>query len=99
MKLRLELGSAQTDDSVDLSISECLNPAAPKSFFLFAGAGSGKTKSLKQALEQFRATYGLEFQARSKKIAVITYTNAAADEIVERVGADSLFPISTIHSF
>lgn len=30
---------------------------------------------------------------------MITYTNAAADEIAERVGEDALFPISTIHSF
>uniref|UniRef100_UPI0033BE0F34 UvrD-helicase domain-containing protein n=1 Tax=Pseudomonas aeruginosa TaxID=287 RepID=UPI0033BE0F34 len=39
------------------------------------------------------------FRRTGKKIAVITYTNVAADEIAERVGEDPLFPISTIHSF
>ena len=33
------------DASVDEQISECLNLDSPKSFFLFAGAGSGKTRS------------------------------------------------------
>lgn len=87
------------DDGADAQIQECLNPAAPKSFFLYAGAGSGKTRSLKNALDGFREAHGAAFRRLGKKIAVITYTNAAADEIAERVGQDSLFPISTIHSF
>jgi len=87
------------DDGANAQIQECLNPAAPKSFFLYAGAGSGKTRSLKNALDDFRKGHGAAFRRSGKKIAVITYTNAAADEIAERVGQDSLFPISTIHSF
>jgi DNA helicase-2/ATP-dependent DNA helicase PcrA len=35
----------------------------------------------------------------SRKIAVITYTNAAADEITRRVKADPVFQVQTIHSF
>ena len=76
-----------------------MNPANPRSFFLYAGAGSGKTRSLKNALDGFREDHGAGFRRLGKKIAVITYTNAAADEIAERVGEDPLFPISTIHSF
>ena len=54
----IELGPANTDDDVDDIIRTCLNPAAPRSFFVYAGAGSGKTRSLKRALEGFRAQYG-----------------------------------------
>lgn len=95
----IETAPPDFDDGADAQILECLNPAAPKSFFLYAGAGSGKTRSLKKALDGFREAHGATFRRLGKKIAVITYTNAAADEITERVGQDSLFPISTIHSF
>ena len=87
------------DDSVDIQISECLNPNNPKSFFLFAGAGSGKTKSLVQALLKFKDSYGYGFALKNQKIAIITYTNAAADEISQRLMFDPIFNVSTIHSF
>jgi DNA helicase-2/ATP-dependent DNA helicase PcrA len=95
----LEIGAPDSDNAVDIEIRDCLNPQNPKSFFLYAGAGSGKTRSLKNALDSFRENYGDDFRRAGKKIAVITYTNAAADEIADRVGKDPLFPISTIHSF
>jgi len=87
------------DDSVDIQISECLNPQNPKSFFLFAGAGSGKTRSLVKALMEFKKKYGEDFSLKNQKIAIITYTNAAADEITQRLKFDSNFNVSTIHSF
>ena len=34
------------DSAADSIIQSCLNIKNPKSFFLFAGAGSGKTRSL-----------------------------------------------------
>ena len=34
------------DDHVDKEIRECFSKENPKCFFVFAGAGSGKTKSL-----------------------------------------------------
>lgn len=96
---QVELGSADTDEGVDAEIKACLDPHSPKSFFLYAGAGSGKTRSLKEALDYFRGSFGDTFRRAGKKIAVITYTNAASDNIAARIGQDSLFPISTIHSF
>jgi DNA helicase-2/ATP-dependent DNA helicase PcrA len=87
------------DDGVDTEIMACLDPLNPRSFFLYAGAGSGKTRSLKRVLEMFRDRHGTEFRMDGRKVAVITYTNAAAEEIAHRVGKDPLFPISTIHSF
>ncbi|MEQ9870079.1 UvrD-helicase domain-containing protein [Pectobacterium odoriferum] len=97
--IMIETAPPDFDDGADTQIRACLNPSAPGSFFLYASAGSGKTRSLKNALDAFRAEHGALFRRLGKKIAVITYTNAAADEIAERVGEDSLFPISTIHSF
>ncbi|PTT03692.1 ATP-dependent helicase [Pedobacter sp. HMWF019] len=87
------------DVGVDEEIFNCLNPACPKSFFLFAGAGSGKTRSLVNVLGRFKIDYGSSFRLRRQKVAIITYTNAAADEITHRLEHDPIFSISTIHSF
>ncbi|MBX3196747.1 MAG: ATP-dependent helicase [Labilithrix sp.] len=95
----VELGALDADASADVEIAQCLDPRSPRSFFLYAGAGSGKTRSLKNALDGFRDRHGEAFRRTGQRVAVITYTNAAADEIAERVGRDPLFPISTIHSF
>jgi len=93
------VGTSHTDDHVDQTIEECLNPSSPQSFFLFAGAGAGKTHSLVNVLENFKDKHGEAFHRAGKKIAVITYTNAAADEITSRLERHSLFHVSTIHSF
>lgn len=87
------------DDHVDQEIAECLNLARPKSFFLFAGAGSGKTRSLVNSLEKIKKEYGYQLRSSHQKVAVITYTNAACDEITRRLNFDPLFSVSTIHSF
>lgn len=87
------------DINVDEDIFKCLNPKSLKSFFLFAGAGSGKTRTLVNVLTEFKKNYGYDFMIRNKKIAIITYTNAAADEINHRLSYDSIFEVSTIHSF
>ena len=80
-------------------VDSCLNLDKPKSFFLFAGAGSGKTRALVDAMKMFRKKYGQEFRLSARKVAVITYTNAACDEIKHRIDYDSIFAVSTIHSF
>jgi DNA helicase-2/ATP-dependent DNA helicase PcrA len=90
--------TAQTSELRDV-MDTCLNLEDPKSFFLFAGAGSGKTRALVEAMEMFRLKYGQEFRFSARKVAVITYTNAACDEIKHRIDYDSIFAVSTIHSF
>lgn len=70
-----------------------------QSFFLYAGAGSGKTYALVELLNYIKSTRKKEMEHARQKVAVITYTNAATDEIKRRIGYDSLFDISTIHSF
>jgi len=62
-----------------------------QNFVLQGGAGSGKTESLKRVLEHISTTYP------EKKIACITHTNLAVDEIKSRVESD--YTICTIHSF
>lgn len=86
------------DDHVDAEIAACLSEA-PRSFFLFAGAGSGKTRSLVEALRYIRNKHGARLGLRSQGVAVITYTNAACDEINRRLEHAQLFQVSTIHSF
>jgi DNA helicase-2/ATP-dependent DNA helicase PcrA len=90
--------AAQTAELTDV-MSNCLNLDKPKSFFLFAGAGSGKTRAVVEAMKLFREQHGQEFRLSGRKVAVITYTKAACDEIRHRIDYDSIFSVSTIHSF
>lgn len=93
------LSNDELDHHVDEEIRHCLDPQAPRSFFLFAGAGSGKTRSLVGALDYLRDTAGKRLRIRGQKVAVITYTKAARDEIIRRTQFDPIIAVSTIHSF
>ncbi len=86
-------------NSEEQTIYSCLDISSPKSFFLFAGAGSGKTRSLVQVLKKFKQEHLSELRQSGRKIAIITYTNAACEEIQRRLDFDSSFVVSTIHSF
>ena len=83
----------------DSTMQACLNLTDPKSFFLYAGAGSGKTYSLVEAIRELvkRERERLTFEGR--RIAVVTYTNAACNEILRRLEFDPLVEVSTIHAF
>ncbi|MDP8079115.1 ATP-dependent helicase [Phocoenobacter skyensis] len=70
-----------------------------KSFLLLAGAGSGKTRTMVNVLQAIKENKREDFLKKGQKVAVITYTNAACDEIKHRLGYDSAFAVSTIHSF
>ncbi len=87
------------DDHVDMELNRCLDLDNPTSFFMFAGAGSGKTRSLVKALRELRERSGNRLALRGQQIAVVTYTNAACDEIIRRLEYDPLISVSTIHSF
>jgi DNA helicase-2/ATP-dependent DNA helicase PcrA len=87
------------DAAVDAELRGYVDPQGPRSFFLYAGAGSGKTRSLVSTLNHIRETHGDWLWLRGKRVGVITYTNAAADEIKRRAMADPLFEVATIHSF
>lgn len=87
------------DDHVDREIESCFSASSPKNFFVFAGAGSGKTRSLINTLNFLDKEQGEKLLMKGKQIAVITYTNAACDEISRRLQYKSIFSVSTIHSF
>ncbi|OEU69859.1 MAG: hypothetical protein BA864_00390 [Desulfuromonadales bacterium C00003093] len=70
--------TAQTSELSDV-MDTCLNLEDPKSFFLFAGAGSGKTRALVEAMKMFN-----EIEAEFKcKIVEIVKDDAAPVEYGE----------------
>lgn len=87
------------DDGADSIIRACLDVSNRRSFFLYAGAGSGKTRSLVEAIRHTSREQGRQLSLRGQQIAVITYTNAACDEIKQRLEFDPLVDVRTIHSF
>ena len=87
------------DDHVDREIESCFSASSANNFFVFAGAGSGKTRSLINTLNFLDKEQGEKLLMKGKQIAVITYTNAACDEISRRLQYKSIFSVSTIHSF
>lgn len=71
-----------------------------KSFIFRAGAGSGKTFSLIQCLRHLMAYHSHAALSNNQKFVCITYTNAAANEVKDRIGGGTeLCHISTIHEF
>jgi DNA helicase-2/ATP-dependent DNA helicase PcrA len=69
------------------------------SFVLEAGAGAGKTTSLVRALRHLIETCAPHLLRGDQKIACITYTNAARDEIESRTDKHPVVYAATIHSF
>lgn len=84
----------QTD--ADKKVAACLDEK--RSFAVIAGAGSGKTTSLIDALEKIRTDYGSELRKNGQRIACITYTKRAVQVISTRFGYDDLYVVSTLHS-
>lgn len=70
-----------------------------KSFLMEAGAGSGKTHTLTQVLAQIVADEGTRLLQEGKRIACITYTNVASDQIALRIDNHPAVLTSTIHAF
>ena len=100
MSSQTTVASTDTADAhVDEEIAACLNLDNPKSFFLFAGAGSGKTRSLVTALQHVQLNLRERLRVKGQRVGVITFTNAASDEIKRRLLFDPLIDVRTIHSF
>lgn len=88
-----------TQEELTGIITSCIDMEKPGSLFLFAGAGTGKTRAVVDAMKIFRDRYGARFRQSGQRVAVITYTNAACEEIRRRIDFDPIFAVSTIHSF
>lgn len=89
----------QKDTDADRSLSECIASTPPQSFLMIAGAGSGKTTSLIKGLTGILSKHGDKLKLRRQRVACITYTEIAAEEIWADVGSNPLVHVSTIHSF
>jgi len=87
------------DTPADIELRARLSEDGTRHFIMIAGAGSGKTTSLIKALNHLKQSRGHQMQRQGQQIACITYTDVAVEEISGDVGHDSLFLVSTIHSF
>lgn len=90
----------QFDAEADATIIECLNLAEPRSFFLYAGAGSGKDA----VVDYYRrktidGEHGRATDPDRKKNWRHHYTNAACGEIKQRLEFDPRVEVMTIHAF
>lgn len=89
--------SNHRDTKADQKIRSCLDKN--QSFAVIAGAGSGKTTSLVDALKYIRETKGKQLRQADRNVVCVTYTNRAVDVISQRLEWDELFRVSTIHNF
>jgi DNA helicase-2/ATP-dependent DNA helicase PcrA len=76
---------------------ECIREG--RSFRLEAGAGAGKTYSLVEALKFVIDKQGATLKRRNQRVACITYTNVASDQITSQIDRHPVVHSSTIHSF
>lgn len=89
----------QPDTEADIKLQSCFNADKSVSFVMISGAGSGKTTSLVKALDYLRNKRGHILRRKGQKIACITYTEVAEKEILDEIGLEPIFHVSTIHSF
>lgn len=87
----------QLELDIQQEINECLDNF--ESFCFDAGAGAGKTYALQKSIEHILKTRGENLKLSNQKILCITYTNAAKNEILDRLGKNTSVVVSTIHEF
>jgi len=78
-------------------VSACID--AGRNFRLEAGAGAGKTYSLVQALKRLISARGTSLLQAGQKVACITYTEVARDEIARDIEHHPAILVNTIHAF
>lgn len=78
-------------------VCECIDNN--RCFELRAGAGAGKTFTLGNALKHIIEEKGRKLLQRNQRVACITYTNVAKDEISSRIDNHPAVITETIHSF
>lgn len=94
-KLKISDTNRIKEQQITDRIGQCIDDEF--SWIFNAGAGSGKTYALVQSLKMLLDKKGPQFYIHGQKVLCITYTNAAADEIKERLGNTPLVLVSTIH--
>ena len=107
MSTNLVSADNERDAGVVDEICDYLTEKPPRSYFLFAGAGSGKTRTLVEVLRRITGVVqhekGGELARRlrlyGRTIRVVTYTKNAVSVINGRLGDNDLVIVSTIHAF
>lgn len=97
----------ERDAGVVEEICGYLTEEPPRSYFLFAGAGSGKTRTLVEVLRRMTGIVQHEtggqlarrLRLYGRSIRVVTYTKNAVAVIKGRLGDNDLVDVSTIHAF
>lgn len=79
------------------TVSACVT--AGQNFRLEAGAGAGKTYSLVMVLKWLIADRGASLLKHGQKVACITYTQVARDEILQEIDLHPAIQVDTIHAF
>lgn len=87
----------QKEIEIQNQINECIENFS--NFYFDAGAGAGKTYALQKSIEYILENKTEILVNASQKILCITYTNAAKNEILDRIGNNSHVTVSTIHDF
>jgi DNA helicase-2/ATP-dependent DNA helicase PcrA len=87
----------KVESAADALVRKCLEDH--RSFAMIAGAGSGKTSSLVDALGRIREREGHALRRNGQRVACITFTKRAVEVINSRLGFDDLYLVSTLHSF
>ncbi len=107
MTEQAQLNGDDRDAHVVEEICGYVTASPPQSFFLFAGAGSGKTRTLVEVLRRVTGVvehvaggvYAKRLRSRGQTIRVVTYTKNATNVVMGRLGDNQLTSVSTIHAF
>ena len=89
--------AAKASEKALAEVYHCLERR--ESFLVEAGAGAGKTYTLVKALRSLIDRHRNILPQRHQKIACITFTNVAKDEIEARTDRSPLIYCDTIHAF
>lgn len=107
MNVQVQPKGNDRDAHVVEEICGYVTAPVPRSFFLFAGAGSGKTWTLVEVLRRITGVvkheaggkYAKRLHSQGQAVRVITYTKNATDVVAGRLGKNDLAVVSTIHAF
>jgi len=107
LSIQLQPLGNERDAHVIEEICGFITATPPRNFFLFAGAGSGKTRTLIEVLRRITGfvkdeageRFAERLRSRGQSVRVITYTKNATGVVNARLGENSLTKVSTIHSF
>lgn len=107
MSIALQPLGNDRDAHIVENICGYVTATPPCNFFLFAGAGSGKTRTLVEVLRRITSVvtheagngYAERLRSRGQSVRVITYTRNATAVVTGRLGENHLTVVSTIHSF